>query len=64
MADTPIGVRLPDEVLARRMGFRFEGVLEAYVIAKECNHDSAWFRILDHEWPAAKTHLEGLLAAR
>jgi RimJ/RimL family protein N-acetyltransferase len=48
---------------ALRMGFRFEGVLEAYVIAKDCNRDSAWFRILDHEWPAVKTHLEGLLAA-
>jgi RimJ/RimL family protein N-acetyltransferase len=48
---------------ALRMGFRFDGVLEAYVIAKDCNRDSAWFRILDHEWPAVKTHLEGLLAA-
>jgi RimJ/RimL family protein N-acetyltransferase len=40
---------------AEKMGFRFEGVLEAYVIAKGCNHDSAWFRILDREWPDVKS---------
>ena len=46
---------------AEKMGFTFEGVLEAYVIAKGCNRDSAWFRVLDREWPDVKAHLEGLL---
>lgn len=46
---------------AEKMGFRFEGLLEAYVIAKGCNRDSAWFRVLDREWPDVKVHLEGLL---
>ncbi len=35
---------------ALRMGFTYEGTLEAYAIATGCNRDSAWFRILDTEW--------------
>ncbi len=46
---------------ALRMGFRFEGIQDAHFIIKDRNRDTAWFRILDHEWPAVKTHLEGLL---
>ena len=46
---------------AERMGFRFEGVQEAHFIIKGRNRDTAWFRILDHEWPAVKKLLEGLL---
>lgn len=46
---------------ALRLGFTFEGVLEAYAIAKGCNRDSAWFRILDREWPRVKAHLESIL---
>lgn len=33
-------------------GFSFEGVQEAHYIIKGRNRDTAWFRILDHEWPA------------
>jgi RimJ/RimL family protein N-acetyltransferase len=46
---------------AERMGFRFEGVLEAYAIAKNCNRDSAWFRLLSREWPEARARLETML---
>lgn len=46
---------------AERMGFTFEGIQEAHFIIKGRNRDTAWFRILDHEWPAVKEHLEGLL---
>lgn len=46
---------------AERMGFRFEAVLEAHVIVKGCNRDSAWFRIRDREWPAVESHLQQLL---
>lgn len=47
---------------ALRMGFTFEGIQEAHFIVKGRNRDTAWFRILAHEWPAIKEHLEGLLA--
>jgi len=46
---------------ALRMGFRFEGIQESHLIVKGCNRDTAWFRILDHEWPAVQAHLATLL---
>jgi RimJ/RimL family protein N-acetyltransferase len=48
---------------ALRMGFRFEGIQEAHYIVKGRNRDTAWYRILDREWPAVKAQLERLLAA-
>jgi RimJ/RimL family protein N-acetyltransferase len=47
---------------ALRMGFKFEGIQEAHYIVKGRNRDTAWFRMLDREWPAARLHLERLLA--
>jgi RimJ/RimL family protein N-acetyltransferase len=46
---------------ALRMGFQFEGIQEAHMIVKGSNRDTAWFRILDHEWPDVKLKLEALL---
>jgi RimJ/RimL family protein N-acetyltransferase len=34
-------------------GFRFEGIQDAHYIIKGRNRDTAWFRMLDHEWAAA-----------
>ena len=48
---------------ALRMGFVFEGIQEYHYIAKGRNRDTAWFRILDREWPDVKARLEGLLGA-
>lgn len=33
-------------------GFTFEGVQEAHYIVKNRNRDTAWYRMLDHEWSA------------
>jgi RimJ/RimL family protein N-acetyltransferase len=33
-------------------GFTFEGIQEAHYIIKDRNRDTAWFRMLDHEWRA------------
>jgi RimJ/RimL family protein N-acetyltransferase len=46
---------------ALRMGFRFEGIQESHYIIKGRNRDTAWYRILDSEWPEVETHLESLL---
>jgi RimJ/RimL family protein N-acetyltransferase len=48
---------------ATRMGFRFEGIQQSHLIVKGRNRDTAWFRILDHEWSDTKQHLERLLLA-
>jgi len=46
---------------ALRMGFRFEGVQEAHFIIKGRNRDTAWFRMLDSEWPDLRLRLESML---
>jgi hypothetical protein len=46
---------------ALRMGFKFKGIQESHMIVKDCNRDTAWFRILDHEWPVVKKYLENSL---
>lgn len=46
---------------ALRMGFKFEGIQEYHMIVKGRTRDTAWFRILDHEWDDVKRHLEALL---
>ncbi len=43
---------------ALRMGFTFEGIQEQHMIVKERSRDTAWFRILDHEWPQVRRRLE------
>jgi tRNA (cmo5U34)-methyltransferase len=36
---------------AERLGFTFEGIQDAHYIVKGRNRDTAWFRMLAHEWP-------------
>jgi len=36
---------------ARRLGFTFEGVFRQNMVVKGKNRDSAWFSIIDSEWP-------------
>ena len=44
----------PSQSAARRLGFRFEGIFRQATIYKNRNRDTAWFSILDREWPALK----------
>lgn len=37
---------------AERFGFTFEGVFRQHLIVKGRNRDTAWFSLLDSEWPA------------
>lgn len=37
---------------AKRFGFTFEGVFRQHRIVKGKNRDTAWFSLLDSEWPA------------
>ena len=39
---------------ARRLGFRFEGVFYNHMIFKGRNRDTAWYSILDDEWPEVR----------
>jgi RimJ/RimL family protein N-acetyltransferase len=39
---------------AERLGFRFEGIFRQAVVYKGRNRDTAWYSIIDREWPAVK----------
>jgi RimJ/RimL family protein N-acetyltransferase len=39
---------------AQRLGFTFEGIFRQHMVIKRRNRDTAWFAMLDHEWPARK----------
>jgi RimJ/RimL family protein N-acetyltransferase len=47
---------------ADRLGFTFEGVLRQHMIAKGRNRDTAYYSMLDSEWPARKRAFESWLA--
>ncbi|WP_405054095.1 GNAT family N-acetyltransferase [Tabrizicola sp.] len=39
---------------AQRLGFSYEGVFRNHMVIKGRNRDSAWFSVIDSEWPALK----------
>lgn len=45
-------LNLPSRRAAQRLGFSFEGVHRQAMVVKGRNRDTAWFSILDGEWPA------------
>ena len=47
---------------ATRFGFRFEGVFRKHQIVKGRNRDTAWFSIIDDDWPDRARALERWLA--
>jgi len=42
----------PSRAAAQRLGFTFEGIFRQMIVYRERNRDTAWFSILDKEWPA------------
>jgi RimJ/RimL family protein N-acetyltransferase len=46
---------------AERFGFTFEGVFRQHQIVKGRNRDTAWYAIVDHEWPAIRSGFESWL---
>jgi RimJ/RimL family protein N-acetyltransferase len=47
---------------ALRMGFQHEGVFRKHMIVKGRNRDTAWFAIIDDDWPAIKANFERYLS--
>jgi RimJ/RimL family protein N-acetyltransferase len=43
---------------AERFGFTYEGTFRGHMIVKGRNRDTAWFSMLDSEWPARKAAFE------
>jgi RimJ/RimL family protein N-acetyltransferase len=47
---------------AERFGFTFEGVFRKQQVVKGRNRDTAWFAIVDDDWPAIRAAFESWLA--
>jgi RimJ/RimL family protein N-acetyltransferase len=51
----------PSRRAALRLGFTFEGIFRQHMVTKDLNRDTAWFAMLDHEWPTRKRAFEAWL---
>lgn len=52
----------PSRRAAERFGFSYEGTFRQHVIFNGRNRDTAWFSMLDREWPALRRAYEAWLA--
>ncbi len=52
----------PSRAAALRLGFKFEGLFRQAAVVKGRSRDTAWYSILDVEWPAVRRALECWLA--
>lgn len=48
----------PSRRAALRLGFTFEGIFRQHMVVKGRNRDTAWFSMLDSEWPRRKANFE------
>jgi RimJ/RimL family protein N-acetyltransferase len=51
----------PSRRAAERLGFTFEGIFRQHMIVKGKNRDTAWYSMLDSQWPDRKEKLEAWL---
>ncbi|PST18748.1 N-acetyltransferase [Mesorhizobium plurifarium] len=47
---------------AVRLGFTFEGIFRQHMVSKRANRDTAWFSMIDREWPLIKAAFEHWLS--
>ncbi|MCA1951723.1 MAG: GNAT family N-acetyltransferase [Hyphomicrobiales bacterium] len=52
----------PSKRAAARFGFTYEGLFRQHMVAKGANRDTAWFSIIDSEWPMLKAAYETWLS--
>jgi RimJ/RimL family protein N-acetyltransferase len=52
----------PSRRAALRLGFVFEGVFRQHMIVKGRSRDTAWYAMLDADWPLARRAFEAWLA--
>src|ERR1041385_4424500 len=44
----------PSRRAALRLGFQFEGIFRQHMIVKGQNRDTAWYSMIDSQWPARR----------
>ena len=47
---------------ARRFSFTYEGTFRQHMVVKGRNRDTAWFAMLDREWPLVRATFERWLS--
>jgi RimJ/RimL family protein N-acetyltransferase len=52
----------PSRAAAERFGFTFEGIFRQALVYKGRNRDTAWYSIIDREWPALRQAYQQWLA--
>ncbi len=52
----------PSRAAALRYGFKYEGIFRQVVVYKGRNRDTAWYSIIDGEWPRVRAAFETWLA--
>jgi RimJ/RimL family protein N-acetyltransferase len=52
----------PSKRAARRFGFTYEGVFRQHMVLKGQNRDTAWFAMVDIDWPSIRGAFEQWLA--
>jgi RimJ/RimL family protein N-acetyltransferase len=52
----------PSKAAARRFGFQYEGLFRQDMIVKGESRDTAWFSIIDGEWPGLRAEFQRWLA--
>ncbi|HKR45275.1 MAG TPA: GNAT family protein [Paraburkholderia sp.] len=52
----------PSRKTALRLGFQFEGIFRQAIVYKGRNRDTAWFAIIDQDWPLVKAAFEQWLS--
>jgi len=48
----------PSKVAALRFGFQYEGTFRQHLIVKGLNRDTAWFSMIDKDWPSLREAFE------
>jgi RimJ/RimL family protein N-acetyltransferase len=51
----------PSRRAAERFGFTFEGIFRKHYVVKGRNRDTAWYAIVDDDWPAVRAAFEAWL---
>jgi len=54
----------PSRRAALRLGFQHEGIFRQHMIIKGGNRDTAWFSMLDVDWPTRKANFERWLSPK
>ncbi|MGH1457521.1 MAG: GNAT family N-acetyltransferase [Paracoccaceae bacterium] len=51
-------LNMPSRRAAQRLGFTYEGIFRQAAVVKGRNRDTAWFAVIDREWPALREAFE------